>query len=159
MSRLTERTHAWEWAGLAAMLLIALALPAYYLLDPGGADRPADTTSPARFIGSEQCRDCHNPEFDAWRGDYSNPFRDLQDDGRSRNWDNERRVNDQNAEGVVAEVIFPNTVPPFYKKSIVTAQPPTPDHYDKALAGIRAHNRWLVDFCAEDPDRRAGPCG
>ena len=29
-------------------------------------------------------------EFDAWRGEYSNPFRDLQDDGRSRNWDDER---------------------------------------------------------------------
>jgi hypothetical protein len=24
------------------------------------------------------------------------------------------------------------------------------------LAGIRAHNRWLKDFCAEDPVRRAG---
>jgi predicted TIM-barrel fold metal-dependent hydrolase len=24
------------------------------------------------------------------------------------------------------------------------------------LEGIRAHNRWLKDFCAEDPDRRAG---
>ncbi len=23
--------------------------------------------------------------FDAWRGKYKNPFRDLQDDGRSRN--------------------------------------------------------------------------
>ena len=23
-------------------------------------------------------------EFDAWRGEYSNPFRDLQDDGRAR---------------------------------------------------------------------------
>ena len=33
-------------------------------------------------------------EFDAWRGEYSNPFRDLQDDGRARNWDDERRIAD-----------------------------------------------------------------
>ena len=57
---------------------------------------------------------------------------------------------------MVGEVVFPNTVPPFFRKSIVTAQPPTNDHYPLALAGIRAHNRWLADFCAEDPDRRAG---
>ncbi len=63
---------------------------------------------------------------------------------------------DQNSQGVVGEVVFPNTVPPFFRKSIVTAQPPRPEHYELALAGIRAHNRWLKDFCAEDPIRRAG---
>ena len=50
-------------------------------------------------------------EFDAWRGGYKNPFRDLQDDGRTRNWDTERRNADLDAEGVAAEVLFPNTVP------------------------------------------------
>ena len=53
-------------------------------------------------------------EFDAWRAKYSNPFRDLQDDGRTRNWDGELRLADQRADGVVAEVTFPNTVPPFF---------------------------------------------
>ena len=52
--------------------------------------------------------------------------------------------------------VFPNTVPPFFKKSIVTAQPPSPEEYKLCLEGIRAHNRWLKDFCSEDPDRRAG---
>ncbi|HAZ35970.1 MAG TPA: hypothetical protein DCY69_04490, partial [Acidimicrobiaceae bacterium] len=47
--------------------------------------------------------------FKEWRGAYSNPFRDLQDDGRSRNWDDERRIDDLNAEGVAAEISFPNT--------------------------------------------------
>jgi len=42
-------------------------------------------------------------EFKEWRGDYSNPYRDLQDDGRTRNWDNERRVNEQYEDGVVAD--------------------------------------------------------
>ncbi len=30
-------------------------------------------------------------DFDAWREKYRNPFRDLQDGGRVRNWDDERR--------------------------------------------------------------------
>ena len=33
-------------------------------------------------------------DFDAWRNKYKNPFRDLQDGGRVRNWDNERRIGD-----------------------------------------------------------------
>ena len=53
-------------------------------------------------------------EFDAWRGRYRNPFRDLQDDGRSRNWDDDRRISEQEADGIVGEVVFPNTVPPFF---------------------------------------------
>jgi predicted TIM-barrel fold metal-dependent hydrolase len=73
-----------------------------------------------------------------------------------RNWDLDIRTSDQNSQGVVGEVVFPNTVPPFFNKSIVTARPPKPEEYELALAGIRAHNRWLKDFCAEDPDRRAG---
>ena len=95
-------------------------------------------------------------EFDAWRGKYANPFRDLQDDGRSRNWDDERRVADLHADGIVAEVTFPNTVPPFFPTGAVIAAAPTPDNYERRLVGIRAHNRWLVDFCNERPGQRAG---
>ena len=95
--------------------------------------------------------------FDAWRGLYKNPFRDLQDDGRSRNWDDDRRIAEMDADGVVAEVIFPNTVPPFFPTGVVIAPAPTtPEDYELRLAGIRAHNRWLADFCAAHPHRRAG---
>jgi predicted TIM-barrel fold metal-dependent hydrolase len=95
-------------------------------------------------------------EFDAWRAKYSNPFRDLQGDGRTRNWDGARRIEDQEAEGVVAEVLFPNTVPPFFPTGSVIAPAPSPEEFEARLAGIRAHNRWLADFCAEEPARRAG---
>ena len=95
--------------------------------------------------------------FDAWRGRYKNPFRDLQDDGRSRNWDDDRRISEMEADGVVAEVVFPNTVPPFFPTGVVIAQAPTtPEDYELRLAGIRAHNRWLADFCGAHPTRRAG---
>jgi predicted TIM-barrel fold metal-dependent hydrolase len=95
-------------------------------------------------------------EFDAWRGGYKNPFRDLQDDGRSRNWDSVRRNADLDAEGVAAEVLFPNTVPPFFPTGVVIAPAPSVADFPKRLAGLRAHNRWLVDFVAESPERRAG---
>jgi predicted TIM-barrel fold metal-dependent hydrolase len=94
--------------------------------------------------------------FDEWRGGYRNPSPGHYGVKKLRNWDLEVRTRDQNSQGVVGEVVYPNTVPPFFSKSIVTAQPPRPEHYEKALAGIRAHNRWLKDFCAEDPVRRAG---
>ncbi|MDE0238474.1 MAG: amidohydrolase, partial [bacterium] len=48
-------------------------------------------------------------DFDAWREKYRNPFRDLQDGGRVRNWDNERRLGDLYTDGQVGEVVFPNT--------------------------------------------------
>ena len=95
-------------------------------------------------------------EFDAWRGKYKNPFRDLQDDGRTRNWDDERRIREQEADGVVAEVVFPNTVPPFFPTGQVVAPAPRAEDFEKRLAGLRAHNRWLADFCAAQPHRRAG---
>ena len=96
-------------------------------------------------------------DFDAWRNKYKNPYKDLKDtDLRVRNWDNERRFKEQESDGVVAEVVFPNTVPPFFPSFVLFARPPKDDEYEHRLAGIRAHNRWLADWCAEYPDRRAG---
>jgi predicted TIM-barrel fold metal-dependent hydrolase len=95
-------------------------------------------------------------DFDAWRAKYRNPFRDLQDGGRVRNWDDERRIGDLEQDGIVAEVVFPNTVPPFFPSFVLFARPPKPDEYEHRLAGIRAHNRWLADWCAHHPERRAG---
>lgn len=98
----------------------------------------------------------YRERFDEWRGGYRNPAQEHYGSRKMRNWDLEIRTRDQNSQGVVGEVVFPNTVPPFYRKSIVTAQPPRPEDFELCLAGIRAHNRWLKDFCAEDPLRRAG---
>jgi predicted TIM-barrel fold metal-dependent hydrolase len=96
-------------------------------------------------------------EFDAWRGGYKNPFRDLQDDGRSRNWDDDRRISEMDADGIIAEVVFPNTVPPFFPTGqVVAPAPKNDDDFPKRLAGLHAHNRWLADFVAAHPTRRAG---
>ena len=66
------------------------------------------------------------------------------------------RLNDLQSDGVVGEVIFPNTVPPFYAQPFHISPPPTPQDYRLQLAGMRAHNRWLAEFCAEAPAQRAG---
>jgi predicted TIM-barrel fold metal-dependent hydrolase len=96
-------------------------------------------------------------EFDAWRERYRNPYKDLKDtDLRIRNWDSERRWKDEESDGVVAEVLFPNTIPPFFPSFVLFAPPPAPEDYARRLAGIRAHNRWCADFVAEYPHRRAG---
>jgi predicted TIM-barrel fold metal-dependent hydrolase len=96
-------------------------------------------------------------EFDEWRSEYKNPWKDLRDtDLRVRNWDDDRRDADQLADGVVGEVVFPNTVPPFYPMFVLFAGPPSPEEYDRRRAGLHAHNRWLVDFCERRPGRRAG---
>jgi len=95
-------------------------------------------------------------EFDAWAAAYVNPFADLLAPTAYRSWDSDRRLAENEADGVVAEVLFPNTVPPFFEEGSLVALPPTPAEYDRRWAGIQAHNRWLADFCAATPGRRAG---
>ena len=126
------------------------------------ADRYTIISSDTHAGGShEQYREYLDPAyrqaFDDWRGEYKNPWKDLRDTSlRVRNWDDDVRNEQQEADGVVGEVIFPNTVPPFYPGFVLFAPPPTPEEYELRLAGVRAHNRWLVDFCDRYPERRAG---
>ena len=73
------------------------------------------------------------------------------------NWESERRLKVMEQQGVVAEVLFPNTAPPFYPSGIQTTPAPrTPEEYEYRWAGLQAHNRWLADFCSDTPGRRAG---
>src|SRR3546814_14266270 len=80
-------------------------------------------------------------DFDAWRGRYKNPYKDLGDDRRLRNWDNEMRNSQQEADGVVGEVVFPNTVPLFFPSFVLFAKPPTDEEYAHRHAGVQAPNR------------------
>ena len=69
-----------------------------------------------------------------------------------------RMPSELDADGVVGEVIFPNTIPPFFPQASLVHQPPGATAGDLALRweGLRAHNRWLADFCSAAPGRRAG---
>jgi predicted TIM-barrel fold metal-dependent hydrolase len=116
-------------------------------------------------------------EFDAWAASYSNPWDFVDprldkpgfDFGETEvltgaaswhsalSWDSPRRLLHMDEDGVSAEVVFPNTAQPFLSGSAFAGTGPTdPADSERRWAGLRAHNRWLVDFCAQAPDRRAG---
>jgi len=95
-------------------------------------------------------------DFDAWAAEYVNPFADLLAPIAYRSWDSARRLSETESDGIAAEVLFPNTVPPFFSEGNLVALPPTPEDYEARWAGVQAHNRWLADFCATTPGRRAG---
>src|SRR5580704_9277011 len=97
-------------------------------------------------------------QFDDWATHYRIPFDDLMGKEASQNWDHDRRLADLEADGIVAEVIFPNTIPPFYPEPSLKVQSPGASEGDLKLRwqGLRAHNRWLADFCAAAPGRRLG---
>src|SRR5262245_61496663 len=99
-------------------------------------------------------------QYDAWRASYRVEFEDLKDpttEAYRRNHDGALRQRDLEAEGVVAEVLFPNTIPPFFARHGLIEVPPSDrEGFRRAWAGLRAHNRWLADFCRDLPGRRAG---
>ena len=113
-------------------------------------------------------------EFDAWTGSYQEDAWGKLDSELScsedpnvklgvssflspYNWESATRLKHMDQDGIAAEVIFPNTVPPFYPRCIINAPAPTTaEEYRLRWAGVKAHNRWLADFCAQAPGRRAG---
>ena len=80
------------------------------------------------------------------------PYGDLVQPDADRNWDSTRRMRELEADGVVAEIIYPNTIPPFFPTGgSLVATAPTADDFELRLAGLRAHNRWLADWCERVP--------
>lgn len=101
----------------------------------------------------------YHDEFDAWEASFVTPYPDLVDPESPeyrRNFDSALRQADLEADGIVGEVVFPNTIPPFFPSNTLTLPDCPPDEYELRWAGIRAHNRWLADFCADLAGRRAG---
>lgn len=81
------------------------------------------------------------------------------EEGLRGGWDAARRDKELDADGVTGEVIFPDadavtggTAAPFGAGLGLSGE------IDPALAmaGARAHNRWLAELCADSPERRAG---
>ena len=121
----------------------------------------ADCHGGADVAGYRPFLDSHyHDDFDSWCATFENPYDDITGEGASRNWDSDRRLREMEADGIVAEVLFPNTIPPFFPKVSLVHQPPGAGAGDleRRWAGLRAHNRWLAAFCAATPGRRAGIC-
>jgi len=80
-------------------------------------------------------------------------------DGIAGGWDVGLRDKELDGDGVVGEVIFPDA-------DAVTGVAGAPfgaglgqsGDLDpgRAMAGARAHNRWLAELCSHSPERRAG---
>ncbi|MFT5443775.1 MAG: putative TIM-barrel fold metal-dependent hydrolase, partial [Myxococcota bacterium] len=73
-------------------------------------------------------------------------------------WDSDARIQVTDADGVAAEVLFPDGVtemnaPPFGAGFSMGTEGITAD---LQWAGCRAHNRWMAEFVSAAPERRIG---
>lgn len=77
------------------------------------------------------------------------------------------RTREMDRDGVAGEILFPVPIeaggfkPPFgggFGPVVgLDSRSGLPGHpYELRAAGVRAHNRWVADFCAHDPARHAG---
>ena len=71
---------------------------------------------------------------------------------RRGEWDMKVRLEELAEDGVAGEVIFPQMAP-FGAGLLQYRNPVKPEHN---FSGIQAYNRWLADFCNENPGRHAG---
>jgi predicted TIM-barrel fold metal-dependent hydrolase len=82
-------------------------------------------------------------------------------EGARGTWDPLARLASLDADGIAADVLFPDeqsaNSPPFMWFARGYDRRPD-EEYSPALrlAGARAYNRWLADFCASDPERLRG---
>src|SRR5262245_57342473 len=85
----------------------------------------------------------YHEEFDQWASAYHDPWGELTPPGEADervgylsfdvpfNWDSARRAALMDQLGVTAEVLFPNTAPPFFPSgSISVPAPRTPSEYE-----------------------------
>ena len=79
--------------------------------------------------------------------DENNPFAP-----RRGEFDPDVRARELDDDGVAGEVVFPQMAP-FGAGLMDYRHPVTPD---QDLEGCRAYNRWLADFCSNEPERHAG---
>lgn len=92
-------------------------------------------------------------------GEYVAKWEGENAEGLKGAYDPDVRDKELDADGIAGEVIFADgdsvtgqESPPFgagLSAGMITDP-------ELAFAGARAHNRWLVEFCATNPDRRAG---
>jgi predicted TIM-barrel fold metal-dependent hydrolase len=98
----------------------------------------------------------HLEAYDAW----ATSMRDLPESANKSpqlpeesQWDSDLRLADLDSQGVIGEVLFPNGLP-FAAIPFVDVSFGGDPELDREAR--RAYNRWLADFCAEAPGRRAG---
>ncbi|HZP27605.1 MAG TPA: hypothetical protein VFC99_01525, partial [Acidimicrobiia bacterium] len=77
--------------------------------------------------------------------------------GRSGAFDADRRIEELEADGIVADVIFPDGTQDNTTPFDASSGPGAKDaDWDLQTVGAWAYNRWLADFCSLHPGRHAG---
>jgi predicted TIM-barrel fold metal-dependent hydrolase len=143
--RLREAAHAW-WLGYAREMMSRAgtffdqeAVEAYAeKAGEGGARMRAFSDPNTRVDDAEILR---------MLTDASSPFAP-----RRGEFDPAVRIRELDADGIAAEVIFPQMAPfgaglMQYRFAVTEEQ---------SFAGCQAYNRWLADFCRANPKRHAG---
>ncbi len=77
MSRQISTTSTWELTGLLAGLVIVVSLPVYFFTVVKNKSDVDISTPAAAFVGSVECRDCHNREFESWEGSHHDLAMDV----------------------------------------------------------------------------------
>ncbi len=91
-------------------------------------------------------REWHD-DFDAWVSALHNPFAEFRDPDYARlNWDSDFRLDRMDGQGVAGEVIFPNTLPPFFETMChLSGVPPRHDVAYRHAVGVD-RLMWGNDF-------------
>lgn len=110
-------------------------------------DKAGEATRMSAPAEKDKAEELSDGEFLEMLSDESSAFAP-----RRGEFDSKARIADLDGDGVAGEVIFPQMAPfgaglSQYRKEV------SPEHN---LAGIRAYNRWLADFCSQNPERHAG---
>lgn len=57
----------WKITGIIAGFVIVVLIPLYAMRSNNSKGRAVVASTGAAFVGSEECKDCHRPEYDKWR--------------------------------------------------------------------------------------------
>lgn len=90
--------------------------------------------------------------------EFNRKWREKAEYGLAGAWDSDLRWRIIDEDGVAAEVLFPDGItemnaPPF---GAGLGLKPWGIEPELQWAGARAHNRWMAEFCAQEPLRRVG---
>jgi len=77
MNRPSNKTAAWELTGLLAAMVIVVSLPIYYYSVVKDGTETVISIPKSTFVGSIECRDCHNREYDNWEGSHHDLAMDV----------------------------------------------------------------------------------
>lgn len=82
----TTSLRSWQITGILATLVMVLALPLYGIRERHrlSADHIPGKATPAAFVGSEACRDCHKPQYDRWKNSHHDLAMDVASDATVR---------------------------------------------------------------------------